>query len=141
MIRRVVEDCRRADILFHGSGRIDITAGVAVSLGLAEGDVIGLAEQGGECYLYRRFTADAPGRYKGRLHRTNKGSRYLRTWSGELCRHIGLITGCDESYLMCGEPVLLPELGKVLPVITRLNLYSNDKECQVQGNDNVPKRL
>lgn len=134
-MKRILDDCRRPDVYFRASGRIDITAGVAAQLGLVDGDVIGLAEYGGECYLYRRFPSGSPGRYRGRLHRTNKGSRYLRTWCGEMCRYIGRLTGSAESHLMCGEAIEFPALGKCLPIITRLNLYRDDKECQVQGHD------
>lgn len=78
---------RKHDISFHPSGRIDISANVARRLALAPGDVIGIAAESGECYIYVRLRAGRyAGRHEGRVWPTSGGRGSFRAQSKKLAR-------------------------------------------------------
>lgn len=113
---------RRPDIIFHPSGRIDITARVTTLLSLQAGDAINIWKEEDEYYLYvARRSADANTRAICR--QVNKGSNFLRAWSAPLASAIIQISGKKEAHLIVGEPVQLPLFGMAIPLITRNNLY------------------
>lgn len=84
-MKSLLPNSRRHDISFHASGKIDISAHIAGKLSLAPGDVIDIAREAGECYLYVRLRAGQyAGRHKGRVWATARGKGTFRTWSRAL---------------------------------------------------------
>lgn len=118
---------RRPDITFHRDGRIDITSHVAVLLGLKHGDVIDIAYDGVEYYLYKRYDSSSlVGRHEAQVRATNHGKHYchnLRAQSVRMCRQIlQMHDGADVVRLPVGELETRSGMGKVLPIIVRNNL-------------------
>lgn len=48
----ILSKCRRADVAFHRTGRIDVSAFAASRIGLRPGDAINVAAVNGKYYLY-----------------------------------------------------------------------------------------
>lgn len=82
---------RRPDITFYSSGRIDITSALADRLGLEHDDVIDIAVDGLEYYIYI-LVHSAKGQYEGKCRSTKNGKRgpgrNFRAYSKTICRHI-----------------------------------------------------
>ena len=123
MLKSLTDNSRRVDITFHRDGRIDINAHVAKMLGLQDGDVIDIATDGIECYLYiRHQSARAVGRHRGRCYATHRGKRKqnnLRAYNVALTRAMLRGRNADAVSLSVGEVVETAELGRALPIITR----------------------
>jgi hypothetical protein len=62
-MKSIISNSRRHDLTFHPNGLIDISAHIARKLSLAPGDVIDIAQDGEELYIYVRLRA---GNYVGR---------------------------------------------------------------------------
>lgn len=117
---------RRADIVFHANGRIDIAARVAKILGLEEGDVVSIVEHTDEYYLYVAHKSTATGyRYEGRVWRSKKGSYNFRAQSVRLCKKISQLCGRKDVYLPCGNRCRIGECKNAVPIIT-LNALNRD---------------
>lgn len=115
---------RRPDITFHSSGRIDITARVTKALALQPGDVIDIAHDTGEYYLYVKHR-NAVGRHEAQCAPTYKGHtcNNMRAHSKLLCQAVLKVNGNYlEARLPVGEPINHPSLGKALPIIIKLNI-------------------
>lgn len=122
-MRSLLEHSRRPDIVFCPSGRIDIGARAARQLRLRRGDVIDLAEEEGELYLYVRCRRPAGGRYEATVFPTNRRGFHFRTYSRALCASVLAMCGTDgAARLSTGEPELDAAYGTMLPVITRILL-------------------
>ncbi len=81
-MKSILPNSRKHDISFHASGKIDISAHIARKLSLAPGDVIDIAQEGGEWYLYVKLRSGSyVGRHDGRVFSTAKGRGTFRTWS------------------------------------------------------------
>lgn len=77
---------RRHDIVFHRSGRIDISSNIVRQLNISPGDVINLMESDSEVWLYVCVsTQNKGGRYEAQCSPTKPGSRNFRAWSKRLC--------------------------------------------------------
>lgn len=114
---------RKPDIVFHYSGKIDITSHVAKSLNLQHGDVIDIMLTDGEYYLYIRHRAPAVGRHQGMVFRTNNKGNHFRAWSKMLCNAI--LKECHttgKAKLYTGEPLQDNQYGIMLPIITKMIL-------------------
>lgn len=96
---------RRPDISFHRNGRIDITARVAHKLNLQAGDVIDVAFDRVEFYLYVRQKGTAiKGRHEAQCWPTKRGSHNFRAHSSRLCRNVLALSGAtDVARLPIGE--------------------------------------
>lgn len=119
-----LENTRKPDITFHATGRIDITARVVKVLSLHPGDVIDIAHDGGEYYLYVKHRS-AIGRHKAQCYATYKGKtcNNLRAHSKQLCLAVLNINGNDnEARLPVGEPITHTTLGITLPIIIKRNI-------------------
>lgn len=125
----VIGNSRNPDIYFRHDGRIDITANVAIMLGLDEGDVIDIWQENDEQYLYVLHKAEAiTGRHAAVCKSTKKRNRFMRAWCVKLCKHILSLCGNSmEAHLYVGSPIVHRHIGKALPLITRNNLYSTIK--------------
>ena len=126
-MRSVLGSTRRPDITFHRSGKIDITARVSNAIGIMEGDVIDIAEDRGEYYLYIRVKAqDAVGRHEARCRATKKskqGGRNFRAYSRQLCAFVLSQSGAsDIARVPAGVAEEIPKLGRAINVIIRCNL-------------------
>ena len=88
----LLNNTRRPDVTFHSSGRIDITARIARSLGLNKGDVIDIATDGTEYLLYvRHRAANINGKHEAQCWPTKQGKRHsnnFRCQSRRLCQTI-----------------------------------------------------
>jgi len=119
-----LDNTRRPDITFHANGRIDITARVAKALSLHSGDVIDIAHDGSEYYLYVKHH-NAIGRHEAQCWPTNKGKtcNNLRAHSKNLCHAVLKINGnSNEARLPLGAPITHELLGLALPIIIKRNI-------------------
>lgn len=120
----VLGNTRKPDVFFRKDGRIDITASASRLLNLEAGDCINIWSDESGLYLY----ATKPvGQHRAVCRLVNKGSRYLRASCKDLTDFVNSITGGKESHIPVGEPVCISAVGIALPLITRLNLYRDDK--------------
>jgi len=119
-----LENTRKPDITFHANGRIDITARAAKALSLHSGDVIDIAHDGSEYYLYVKHH-NAIGRHEAQCWPTNKGKtcNNLRAHSKRLCMAVLNVNGnSNEARLPVGEPIAHEDLGTTLPIIIKRNI-------------------
>lgn len=130
----ILSNTRKADITFHGNGRIDITSAVSVSLGLAVGDVINICtDKHGQHFLVVEHKAcRIAGRHQAKVYATKRGKRHsrnLRAYSVRLCRAMMKLhgDGNNDVAFAVAEPLPNEIYGLALPMITRLNLYKDDK--------------
>ncbi len=122
-MKLLIKQNRRPDISFNWQGSVNITTRVAKMLDLKEGDVINIAEQDNEFYLFVQYRAQPNGAFKGRVYATNEHNGFLRARNTMLCRK--MIAECDAAYcarLYVGDPVEVEGIGRAVPIITRLNL-------------------
>lgn len=122
---------RRPDVSFFKDGHINITARIAKSLQIEEGDIIDILKHDKELFLYIKLKSkDVVGLHSGRCRSTRpkKGYRNYRINSKRLCDAIfKLCDGSDVVQLAAGEIVEIPNIGLAVPLITRINLYKDDK--------------
>lgn len=124
-MQSILENTRKADITFHRSGRINISARVSRSLNLAHGDIIDImAESAGrnivETYLYVKHRAPVVGKHEGMVFRSNKNGHHCIASSITLCRYVmSRCGGRDKVRLCCGTPVELQHYGIALPIIIK----------------------
>lgn len=117
----ILHNTRRHDITFRANGCIDITSRVGKALDLRTGDVVDVAVDGRECYLYVKYRAGVVvGRHEAQVYPTNRAKRRgfsMRCHSKRLCAAVLEMCGVDDvARLMTGE---MTEHG--LPLITRVN--------------------
>lgn len=119
-MQSILGDTRKADIIFHSSGRIDITSHVARTIGLQHGDVVDIMLCAGEWYLYVKYHGPLLGRHEGMAFRTNSKGNHFRVWSKALCN--ALLHECkvtDRVKLCVGAPVEIDYHGTALPIIVK----------------------
>lgn len=120
---------RRPDVTFHANGRIDITARVARVIGIADGDVIDVAFEGGEFYMFVKLKAEeCTGRHEAQCWATKRGSHNFRAHSKRLCQNIMRLSGAtDVARLPVGDRALLfNKTTWAVILIARNNLSSDD---------------
>lgn len=126
MIKSISANTRKPDLTFYSNGRIDICANAAKALGLVRGDVIDIASDGVEVYLYVKHRAsDVVGRHRGVCNPTKIGKRKsnnMRAWNAALCSYILRMHHTDVVSLPVGEAVEVAGLGLALPIIVRNRL-------------------
>jgi bifunctional DNA-binding transcriptional regulator/antitoxin component of YhaV-PrlF toxin-antitoxin module len=93
-------------------------------LGLKKGDVVDIAVDGGEYYLYKKYDSSAVnGRHEGKLCYVNQGIRrngHLRTFSVTLCKAMLSLTKCEDSVrLPMGSAAEYGQIGLAAPIVTR----------------------
>lgn len=119
-MKSILGNTRKADITFHASGRICISARVSKLLGLAHGDVIDIMETDYEHYLYVKHRAPIIGRHEGMVFRSNRNGSHCIASSIKLSRYI--LQRCDTGNkvrLCCGDPIELRNFGTALPIIIK----------------------
>jgi len=127
MIKSISANTRKPDLTFYKSGRIDISASVSKALALKKGDVIDIASDGIEYYLYVKYRAGSViGRHYGHCFPSHPGktqSNNMRAHSVALTDAILRIHHADVVSLPVGSPADIPALGGVaLPIIIRNRL-------------------
>jgi len=81
-MKSILSNSRKHDISFYTSGRIDISAYIARKLSLVPGDVIDIAQEAGEWYLYVKLRSGTyVGRHEGRVWSTSHGKGMFRAQS------------------------------------------------------------
>lgn len=112
---------RKADIIFHATGRIDIASHVAKQLQLTSGDVLDIMKDpDGEYYLYVKHRAPLNGRYEAMAFPTNRRGNHFRAYSRPLCSAILQTSGADSTARLCtGQPVNHSIYAKLIPIITK----------------------
>ena len=120
---------RRADITFYRNGKIDITSRLTKLLDLGDGDVIDIAFDRGEYYIYRmRKAEELVGRHEAQCHVTHRGklrpSKNLRAYSKKICTAILRASGAtDTARVWAGEVCDFAELGKAVVIIPASNNF------------------
>lgn len=119
-MRSILDNTRRADIIFYSHGKIDICANVVSRLRLTPGDVIDILTDEEEYYLYVRQRAPVNGRHECMVYPSKKGNHY-RTSSVRLCRAILQQYGGQRNKvrLTAGELVYDERYGELLTLITK----------------------
>lgn len=122
---------RKPDISFFKDGHINITARIAKSLNIEEGDVVDILKDDRELYLYVKAKSnDLVGLHTNRCRSTRRkeGYRNFRANCKRLCDAIFEIChGSEVVQLAAGECFEMENIGLVVPLITRINLYKDDK--------------
>jgi hypothetical protein len=119
-MKSVLGNARKPDIIFHASGKIDITSGIVSRLRLSVGDVIDILTDDDEFYLYVKHRSPMAGKYEGRISSSGKYGRHCRIWSVRLSKVI--LEECnvnDVARLTVGELVKDNRYGNMLPIITK----------------------
>lgn len=124
-MQQIIGISRRPDITFYPNGRIDITARIARAISLHHGDVIGIAINGTERYIYVRLRADmVNGRHCATVHATKRGSHNFRCYSRQICQAM-LSSSADSSHpLRCpaGQVIQHPQYGSMMAIIYKFNI-------------------
>lgn len=115
---KIISHTRRPDITFHRTGRIDISARVAIALGLAPGDTINIALYSGEYLLFS--TRHPPGtRNLATCRPTKRGSLNFRAHSTTLTSAILAACGHPpKAAFHIGYPMTIDN-QTYLPIITK----------------------
>lgn len=119
-------ETRKPDIYFRENGQIDITSRVSKTLGLHPGDAINVWNAGGEYYLYVT-ERNVKGKFRGVCRKVNFGSNFLRANFYDLAKKIIALCGKREAHLPVGSAVEVDNIGTALPLITRNNLYDEQR--------------
>jgi hypothetical protein len=119
-LTRLIGCTRRTDVSIYANGRIELSSFVAKQLDIAPGDVVEVATDGREYYLY--VAVRNPGcRHVAQCRPTNRGGRHYRFHSVKLARVLlDVIGSSDEAHLPVGSLVTLSGTS-ALTLITRLN--------------------
>ena len=123
MMKSILPNSRKHDISFHASGKIDISAHIARKLSLSTGDVIDIARENGEWYIYVKLrTGNYAGRHDGRVWATARGKGTFRTWSKALTNAVLTAAGADARLRCpCGMEVERDNV-KYITIIYRCSL-------------------
>lgn len=121
----ILRNTRKHDVAFLASGRIDISSRIAKMLGIRNNDIIDVAQEQGEYYLYVRVKADdVVGRHEAQCHPTNRTEsgtrRYIRAYSKRLCSAmLAIANQSGIARLAAGEVIMSEKLGTLaVPLIT-----------------------
>ena len=115
----LLTNTRKADITIGGKYRILITAPLVRSLDLHEGDIVNIAFDKGESYLYVKLKAEKVfGRHSGRLYPPYRNASVLCVNSKHIATTIlNKIGRKHTAALAVGDIVTLPYLGKAATII------------------------
>ncbi|MDY5632524.1 MAG: hypothetical protein SPF56_08565 [Bacteroidaceae bacterium] len=116
-MRSILGNTRKADITFHISGRICLSARISKLLSLRQGDVIDIMVAERETYIYAKHR-NAVGRHEGMVYRSKKMSNHYIASSKKLCSY--MLEKCkaeNKVKLWCGTPENFELYGIALPII------------------------
>ena len=123
----ILQMTRRPDVTLYSSGRIDITSRVAKVIDLHEGDVIDIAEDEGEYWIYIRQHADSVvGFHEATVKSSKAGSRNFRCYSARLCQYMLSVHGISGKGVTLrvptGRTIQHSKYGTMMALVTRLNI-------------------
>ena len=119
-MKSILGNTRKPDIIFHASGKIDITSSVVSRLRLTAGDVIDILTDGEEFYLYVKYRSQIAGKHEARIMYSGMYGRHSRAFSVRLCRVILKECKTDNiARLSVGEMVTDNKNRELLPIITK----------------------
>lgn len=124
-MQQIITISRRPDITFYPDGRIDITARIARALNLQHGDVIDIAINGTERYIYVRRRADkVNGRHCATVYATKHGSNNFRCYSRQLCQAMLSTASDSHNPLRCpaGQVIQNEQYGTMMALIYKFNI-------------------
>ena len=99
---------RKHDVVWHRSGKIELSAYVVKTLGIARGDSIGVMGDNEEYYLYVSSKGDRGIRCKAACYPSNRGGWNMKAHCKELTDAIFRIVGdadSDKVRMAVGESV------------------------------------
>ena len=107
-MKSILPPSRKHDITIHPSGKIDISARIARRLALSPGDIIDIAEEEGEWYIYVKLRAGTyTGAHEGRVWPTNKSGGTFRLSSRPIAAAVLAAAGVQSRLrLPCGAEIL-----------------------------------
>lgn len=122
-MKSILTNSRKHDMSFHASGKIDISAHIARKLSLVPGDVIDIAQESGEWYLYVKLrSGNYTGRHEGRVWATNRGKGTFRTCSKKITDAV--LAAADVAGRLrcpCGSEIERDNI-KYIPIVYRCSL-------------------
>ncbi len=95
-MNQLIGQKRKHDVVWHRSGKIELSAYVVKELGIARGDSIGVMGDKGEYYLYVSSKGDRGIRCKATCYPSHKGGRNMKTHCKELTNAIYRIVGGEK---------------------------------------------
>lgn len=122
-MKSFIKNSRKHDIAFHPSGQIDISARIARRMSLSPGDVIDIAEENGEWYIYVRFRAGSyTGRHQGRVWTTGRNCGTYRLCSKAITDAVLAIARSTQTLRCpCGNEIEIDN-KKYITIIYRCKL-------------------
>ena len=119
-MKSILGATRKHGLVFHRSGRIDLSALVVRTLGLAAGDVVDcIVDEDENVYIYKKYAAtEVVGRHEATTYRDSFNSQCLRCNSVRLAHHIlSLCNAAACAKLAIGSAADIPPYGKCLNII------------------------
>lgn len=119
----IICNTRKPDVSFYHNGKIDICARVVKLLDLHNGDVIDVATDGIEYYLFCRIRSkDAVGKHEATCRPTKNIGKCnnLRAYSHKLCK--AMLKASNAEYyakMPAGDVVVIEDGIKAVPLITK----------------------
>lgn len=114
---------RKHDITFHQSGKISISKRIISLLQLHEGDVIDVMHHQGEYYLYVKRKETIAGANRVTIRKAKENHNHFRAYSTTLTSAMRKACGATGDARLCtGNLVALPNIGNVVPIITKYTL-------------------
>lgn len=123
-MQSILGNTRRHDLVFHVSGRIDLSASVGKQLSLKNGDSVDIAEHSGEYYLYvKTRNSDRLGRHIAQCFSTNKRLHTCNTFrcqSRKLAQAVLQLCNLHQkACIAVGQALEIENYGICIPLITR----------------------
>jgi anaerobic selenocysteine-containing dehydrogenase len=127
-LKRIIGPTRRTDVSFYSDGRVELSSYVVKTLGLRHGDVVDVASDGHEYFLFAAAT-EPRCRHRAQCRETNPGGKHFRFNSVRLARTMLAVAGAQgRNYVHLPVGDVVTAYGrKALTIITHLsNPYTPD---------------
>ncbi len=111
---KILSKCRRADVTFHRTGRIDVSAFAAQRIGIRQGDAINVASVKGKHYLYIACKAENMRGCFRSVCRHTKG-KTLRAYNAALACAM-LAEGEHDAAYASASVIFVKEYGRMLMI-------------------------
>lgn len=124
-MKKLLDSIRRAELTASGCGRIYIGSRLTTLLGIQQGDVVNVAEEHGEYYLFVQHSAgEDSAKYRGVCFRSSSRGGGMLLSNTRLARELMRAAGMKgrRAGFPCGDPV---ERGGItyIPIITKLAIW------------------
>ncbi len=125
-LKRIIGSTRRNDLSVYADGRIELSAHVVRALSLGPGDVVDVASDGREYYLFVSLKAPT-GRHTAQCREVNRGYRHFRFNSVKLARIMLLASGhSDVAHFPVGGATTIMGGYKALTIITHISQTTHE---------------